>query len=259
MKHYLRGEESVYYSDLYHLVKHLPVYVLPAGRPSVAPEQEEECESTPIEDPTSASADDYDEDGKAIIRSRPAARAASSSMSYPPIPILNTTPASPPTSPTGQTGFSTAHDDGNHLSVNDDPSSSSYDAEKGLPPRRTGTAITSNVAGPTKLMPAWNPPKYALFDVFPFSLLVKALVRRGRQVEGKKGAKLRAKEKIVDHNIPLEVTLYLVGMLWNLSGVVDNVDADEGLCPLFRARTFRCCSSARSAMCRPSVSCFRLF
>ena len=34
VKHYLRGEEGVYYVDLYHLVKFLPSYALPAGLPS---------------------------------------------------------------------------------------------------------------------------------------------------------------------------------------------------------------------------------
>ncbi|KIY45708.1 hypothetical protein FISHEDRAFT_48789, partial [Fistulina hepatica ATCC 64428] len=30
-KHYLRGEDGIYYADLYHLVKFLPAYALPAG------------------------------------------------------------------------------------------------------------------------------------------------------------------------------------------------------------------------------------
>ncbi|KZT02826.1 UPF0187-domain-containing protein [Laetiporus sulphureus 93-53] len=34
VKHYLRGEEGVYYEDLFHLVKFLPSYALPPGIPS---------------------------------------------------------------------------------------------------------------------------------------------------------------------------------------------------------------------------------
>ncbi|THH03398.1 hypothetical protein EW146_g10452 [Bondarzewia mesenterica] len=34
VKHYLRGEEGIDYVDLYHLVKCLPTYALPAGLPS---------------------------------------------------------------------------------------------------------------------------------------------------------------------------------------------------------------------------------
>ena len=36
VKHYLRGEEGIDYADLYHLVKYLPSYPLPAGMPSQA-------------------------------------------------------------------------------------------------------------------------------------------------------------------------------------------------------------------------------
>jgi hypothetical protein len=55
------------------------------------------------------------------------------------------------------------------------------------------------------------PPKYSLFDLFPFSLLVKALTRSGREVGGVKAARLRARRRgVTSHNIPLEISLYLV-------------------------------------------------
>ena len=62
------------------------------------------------------------------------------------------------------------------------------------------------------LLPARNPPRYSYFDLFPFSLLVKFLTKRGKQVKGKKGARLRAKlqHQSVTHNLPLEISLYLV-------------------------------------------------
>jgi putative membrane protein len=59
-------------------------------------------------------------------------------------------------------------------------------------------------------MPARDPPKGHLFDIFPFSLLVHALTKKGKSVKGKKGARERAKRRIHNHNIPLEITLYLV-------------------------------------------------
>jgi putative membrane protein len=34
VKHYLRGEDGIFYQDLYHLVKFLPAYALPHGIPS---------------------------------------------------------------------------------------------------------------------------------------------------------------------------------------------------------------------------------
>lgn len=61
------------------------------------------------------------------------------------------------------------------------------------------------------LLPARMPPKYSLFDLFPFSLLVKALTRSGREVGGVKAARLRARRRgVTSHNIPLEISLYLV-------------------------------------------------
>jgi len=61
------------------------------------------------------------------------------------------------------------------------------------------------------LLPARNPPQYSYFDLFPFSLLVKFLTKRGKQVKGKKGARLRAKlqHHAGTHNLPLEISLYL--------------------------------------------------
>ncbi|KAF5354155.1 hypothetical protein D9756_007124 [Leucocoprinus leucothites] len=37
VKHYLRGESGIYYEDLYHFVKFLPAYSLPAGMPERQP------------------------------------------------------------------------------------------------------------------------------------------------------------------------------------------------------------------------------
>lgn len=63
------------------------------------------------------------------------------------------------------------------------------------------------------LLPSRNPPQYSVFDVFPFSLLVRFLTKRGKEVKGKKGAKERMKRRVVSHNIPLEITLYLVSLM----------------------------------------------
>lgn len=64
------------------------------------------------------------------------------------------------------------------------------------------------------LMPAKNPPPYGLFDIFPFSLLVRYLTEKGKAVKGKKAARLRAKMKneAISHNLPLELSLYLVSL-----------------------------------------------
>lgn len=57
------------------------------------------------------------------------------------------------------------------------------------------------------LFPARMPPRYTIFDFFPFSLFVGGLTERGRG-EGRKAARLRA--KMMTHNFPLELSLYLV-------------------------------------------------
>ena len=67
------------------------------------------------------------------------------------------------------------------------------------------------------LMPAHMPPKYGLFDLFPFSLLVNYLSQRGRDVKGKKAARVRAqlKQHAISHNLPLELSLYLVRVFFD--------------------------------------------
>lgn len=63
------------------------------------------------------------------------------------------------------------------------------------------------------LLPGFLPPKYHLLDLFPFSIIVQCLTRQGKGVSGRKGARLRAKlQSSVSHNIPLEVSLYLVSL-----------------------------------------------
>ena len=65
------------------------------------------------------------------------------------------------------------------------------------------------------LLPARNPPKSSIFDLWPFSAFVRALTKNGYAISGKKAARERAKQRrgkegdIVSHNIPLEITLYL--------------------------------------------------
>ncbi|KAG8878375.1 hypothetical protein FRB98_006139 [Tulasnella sp. 332] len=195
LKHYLRGEESIYFEDLYHLVKYLPVYALPAGRPSNVFNGED---GTPSEER---------EAQLQRMQSRPSTRFASPPASpsqarkmaqaQAEMPSLNMTGPTPPDS-RSQT--------------------MSMDVEKGTaalsPNFRSSQSVRS--MGPAKLMPSYNPPQYALFDVFPFSLFVKFLSKRGRHVKGKKGAKLRAREGTVSHNIPLELTLYLSSYIGTL-------------------------------------------
>jgi putative membrane protein len=155
VKHYLRGEEGVFYEDLYHLVKFLPSYALPTGLPSVVDVSEM---------PSGRSSD-------ALRRSTSRKDHKTSADGHLPLPVT-----SEPRSPTS-------------LSPKFRPGDDSF------------------------LLPARNPPQFAIFDVFPFSLLVRQLTKRGRDVKGKKAARIKAsmaREQVVSHNIPLEISLYMV-------------------------------------------------
>ena len=72
----------------------------------------------------------------------------------------------------------------------------------------SGDAKWEDVA--PRLMPPRSPPKTTVFDVFPFSLIGKILARRGIKVSGKKNARAHARKRVTTHNIPLEITLYIV-------------------------------------------------
>ena len=135
MKHYLRGEEALYFVDLYHLTKFLPAYGLPAGRPTQN--------------------QDFSDGGGTVSDSKFDTVGTAVGLPFP------VTSDSPP------------------------------------------------------LLPARNPPRTSIFDIWPFSTLVRTLTKRGHAISGKKAAKERAKQRrgkegdITSHNIPLEITLYI--------------------------------------------------
>ncbi|KAG8984482.1 hypothetical protein FRB94_009970 [Tulasnella sp. JGI-2019a] len=204
LKHYLRGEDSIYYEDLYHLVKFLPAYALPAGRPSTNFNREsgnsiEGRDQSQLGRTQSRPSTRFASPPPSPNKTRKMAQAQAQQASIPEdIPTLNMTSATPPESQSRamsvdvEKGLSDQNNNNNMLSPNG---------------RKSTQSVRSG--GFTKLMPAYNPPEYALFDVFPFSMFVKFLSKRGKHVKGKKGAKVRARDGTVNHNIPLELTLYM--------------------------------------------------
>jgi putative membrane protein len=94
----------------------------------------------------------------------------------------------------------------------------------GLPPPVTSPRarmfkMSVGPDGGPPLLPSRNPPKFSIFDIFPFTMLVKPLTKRGVKLGGKTAQKARAKmgygrsddvNDVISHNIPLEVSLYLV-------------------------------------------------
>ncbi|KAF9230804.1 Bestrophin, RFP-TM, chloride channel-domain-containing protein [Melanogaster broomeanus] len=159
VKHYLRGEDGIYYTDLYPLVKFLPPYALPASIPSSAD--------------LPASFAVY----RACTRSATLVE-----------PIVH---------PNGRP--------------------------------QAGEKFSNGPQEDPFLLPASEPPKRSLFDLFPFSLLVKMLTHKGHIVKGKKAARLRARmgnqQGGISHNIPLEISLYLSSYISALQTRKAGVDA----------------------------------
>ncbi|KAF9450845.1 UPF0187-domain-containing protein [Macrolepiota fuliginosa MF-IS2] len=192
VKHYLRGEDSIYYEDLYHHVKFLPAYTLPAGRPSMA-----DHGSSITHDFTMAGA----EGGESY-------RMKQQSCRSPDLP-------QPVTSPLAQ---SHAHDR-TPDSVNHPRRQTTIVKPKDYHNRQDSKIQHSGdkkrvilpLSEEKNLCPSSMPPKYHLVDLFPFSLLIKFFLERGRSVQGRKAARLRAKMQSmsVSHNLPLEISLYL--------------------------------------------------
>ncbi|KAF8965387.1 Bestrophin, RFP-TM, chloride channel-domain-containing protein [Flammula alnicola] len=212
IKHYLRGEDGIYYTDLYYLVKFLPAYALPAGMPSMTDlhsqngdDQSLAPESPLIQQSFDVSATSPKRNSESLTS--PLSPGKQPSVTIAPVSILHhrngpTSPQNgqlpPPVSigsPGKRSSFLTALT--SPLSVK-------------VMPRDKDRMILAR-HDEAYLMPAQMPPKYGFFDIFPFSLLVNFLAEKGRQVKGKKAARLRAKlrNQAISHNLPLELSLYL--------------------------------------------------
>ncbi|KAG9016000.1 hypothetical protein FRB90_003891 [Tulasnella sp. 427] len=210
VKHYLRGEETIYYEDFYHLVKFLPVYVLPAGRPSLSLQESRMEEQLTAISSDGLAARKHSHEVRSDSEGHD--RDATLSNRYPPPPALKTTSPTPVGTLSRDMSIdvekANASHGRNHLSPASHSVAQQHSPKAGQMPTRA-THRRTNSTGTTMLLPARDPPKYALFDVFPFSLFVKMLVKRGKEVKGKKGAKAKARTGNVSHNIPLEITFYL--------------------------------------------------
>ncbi|KAI0031895.1 Bestrophin, RFP-TM, chloride channel-domain-containing protein, partial [Vararia minispora EC-137] len=205
VKHYLRGEEGIYYVDLYHLVKFLPAYALPAGLPS----------AIDLHDPGSGSSipphSPLPRTSAATTGLRKSASIVSFASRQPPDVSRRDVRNNKNTKDLRLDTIAATPGNG---SLENLPLPVTAD-EKGpatAEPRHS-VGAKSSLNGPVEeyLLPARNPPKYSYFDFFPFSLLVRSLTKRGRELSGKKAQRLRAKllTSSVTHNLPHEISLYL--------------------------------------------------
>ena len=188
VKHYLRGEEGYNYEDLYHLVNFLPAYALPPGIPSTA-----------------------DLSDLQPLRSRVSTQ-------------------HPPSSPLSAHGPNSQHAEDNSPIVVTTHLNGSSAHHLPLPastPGRSCHVLKSifkiyenkpSEDGEKKFstgcdhQPARIPPEYTVWDVFPFSLFVHLMTEKGKDIKGKKAARMKAKSQrtVVTQNLPLEISFYLV-------------------------------------------------
>lgn len=214
MKHYLRGEDGIYYEDLYGLVKFLPSYALPPSIPSPLP--------SPLEAAADAAADEKDQNGPyPFASSAPALRETTSAPHLPSTggpPLRKVRTHASTRTQQYQPGLP-------HLSIPipeqplqpQGPASPLARMRERLSPilpvhsqQPPGRGMSLGPAEDPPLLPSANPPKYHLFDVFPFSLFVKYLAKKGKNLKGKRAARIRARLAAgSSHNIPLEISFYL--------------------------------------------------
>ncbi|KZP32154.1 UPF0187-domain-containing protein [Athelia psychrophila] len=195
VKHYLRGEDGIYYDDLYHLVKFLPTYALPNSIPSA----EETSGDAPQRSDTANSNSSND-----AYTSTPPSSPKLTRFASPIAGITKRTPTPllPVTAPQEKTHFAPAR----RGTVPPSPRAAGM-------PRRAGTGTSNQTIGEDDdddfLLPARMPPKYHLFDLFPFSLFIHCMSRKNLRVKGKKAARMRARIANSSENVPLEISLYL--------------------------------------------------
>ncbi|KAG8935197.1 hypothetical protein FRC01_007430 [Tulasnella sp. 417] len=218
VKHYLRGEETIFYDDLYHHVKFLPVYMLPAGLPQMVESPIDEDPEESLASATSAIQTEINLRSPAGSQrnrvtyssdTRPIRRAGTTST------VVSTSPAPQEVESSTSTPAGTLYRK-EGLSI--DIEKAVHAADSPAVPMTTRStssrpdpvpSIQAGVQRQSSLLPSNDPPKWAMFDVFPFSLFIKPLLKKGKTVAGKKAAKLKAKEGNVNHNVPLEITFYL--------------------------------------------------
>lgn len=169
VKHYLRGEEGIYYIDLYHLVKFLPSYALPAGIPSnidltdaaQSPTGEGTAIATGAGRPRRAS----------DVRSARSGHSHTGTIQQPVLPKVEEgmLPAPVTTSPR-RTAFMDAI------------RRPSWEKERGGG-EKDEKVSTYSAMEDGFLLPARSPPRYHLLDLWPLSMVVKLLAKRGKDVK----------------------------------------------------------------------------
>ena len=181
VKHYLRGEEGVYYVDLYHLVKYLPSYALPPGMPSLVDVTSATSDGASTRSPLRHRGDSsapHPTDLEHAATDLPPPSPMSATHQPGPLPFPATSPRK--VSVQADLPMPRLQLNGRSKTI-DERQSKSFDekyADK-------ASTYSGRAGGDPSdfLLPARMPPKYHLLDLFPFSLLVGYLTKRGREVK----------------------------------------------------------------------------
>ena len=237
VKHYLRGEEGIDYADLYHLVKYLPFYPLPAGMPSQADlhavpgsptsqsdghglhkRKGQSTEPTPV--------DVTDHKGgvggrRGSILDDPIFPAEKTTA--PQLPLPATSPgvrlASNNTSRPSVVEKTASRDNGSDNMAESKTSTSNL----GPPPSPARARLRKSMEDLRYLKPAYLSPGFGWSDFFPSFLTKRYDARPEGGNSGRRSAKQHAKYTLT-HNMPLEISLYLssyVSALQSRQGAVD--------------------------------------
>ncbi|CAE7122751.1 unnamed protein product [Rhizoctonia solani] len=181
VKHYLRGEDGIDYEDLYKLVKFLPAYALP--------------DSTRVQDDCECEGNDGGMTDSPIAETRRQQSWASGSTAYPNLPELPLEA---------------------RITISEDKPQ--VQQRRGATLRARAQTKLKPTDGPGKgpvyLLPAKNPPKWSIYDIWPLSLLAQALPDRFES--GKTAARLRRMRCPITLNVPLEITFYLSSYIASL-------------------------------------------
>ncbi|KIY42932.1 hypothetical protein FISHEDRAFT_54452, partial [Fistulina hepatica ATCC 64428] len=208
IKHYLRGEDGIYYTDLYHLVKFLPAYAMPAGIVENLNQFGMESHD-PVEDLFNA--DEVPQTPRSPSLPMPATSTRPTHLTVPPPP---SSPSYRPSSP-----FYSSRPESPRRSPLGDNSTPRVSQTPATP--RSVPRAPPSVQAPVHeklteedevyLIPGYKPPNWHILELWPFSYLKGRRIRSIKNAKGERARKIRAKmlNKATSHNIPLEISLYL--------------------------------------------------
>ena len=191
LKHYLRGEDGIYYEDLYPLIAYLPRYMLPSGIPRPLVFSGDDDEDYEIAEFINLNNEGLPLHTGDILTSSPSPQRSET---------LNTI-----TSSTNTLIRDASMNSSDYLK-----SSLSNEWEKQPQGMEHSEAMISETDTP-QLLPARNPPNESSLSwkILRWFIKTISLGTLGAKKSSKKAMRKALQDRVVSHNIPLEITIYL--------------------------------------------------